>query len=81
MTQNAKNDNEKAQNLVNIGQDIEISLQRNDFMPSKYFNTQNSSKNGEKGPKFKINAFFLAYHPHFGPLLLEEKSFFPLVGR
>ena len=47
-----KSDNEKGKNLVKIGQDIEISLQPNDFMPSKYFNTQKSSKNGEKRPKF-----------------------------
>ena len=47
-----KSDNEKGKNPVKIGQDIEISLQPNDFMPSKYFNTQNSCQNGEKRPKF-----------------------------
>ena len=47
-----KSDNEKGKNLVQIGQDVEISLQPNDFMPSKYFNTQNSSKNGKKTVKF-----------------------------
>ena len=47
-----KSDNEKGKNLVKLGQDIEILLQPNDFKPSKYFNTQNSSKNGEKRPKF-----------------------------
>ena len=47
-----KSDNEKGQNMVKIGQDVEISLQPNEFMPSKYFNTQNSSENGKKRPKF-----------------------------
>ena len=47
-----KSDNEKGKNLVQIGQDVEISLQPNDFMPSKYFNIQNTSQNGEKRPKF-----------------------------
>ena len=47
-----KSDNEKGQNMVKIGQDVEISLQHNDFMPSKYLNTQKSSQNGEKQPKF-----------------------------
>ena len=31
----------------------------------------------QKKARFLNKCLFLAYHPHFGPLLLEEKNFFP----
>ena len=46
-------DNDKNQNLVKIGEHIEISMQHNDFIPLKFLHTQKSCENGEKWPIFK----------------------------
>ena len=45
-------DIDKNQNLVKIGQHIEISMQHNDFIPLKFLHTQKSGENGEKMPDF-----------------------------
>ena len=50
------------------------------FHAFKIFQHSKFEPKWRKKAEILNKCLFLAYHPHFGPLLLGEKNFFPLAG-
>ena len=75
-----KFDDEITQKLAKLDQDVEISLQHNNFRPLKKLYTQKTSQNRERRPNFQINAFFWPTTPPLGHWCSEKKIFTAQLG-